>query len=223
MHKKVKKNIAGLVVLLAIVVPGIASADTQIIGTLSDSCATDLSGGYAIVGKFVAQSTATMNQFKLRVSTNGNVKLGIYSDVAGVPTTLLNYTSGNAVVTGWNTFTFPDTALTSGTSYWLGAKSDVQTICYSNSGGTAGYGASTYSDPMPNPMVGITGTSWTIMYQGYNVPAATSSVSDFSGIGIKLATDTASVTYDPAQVIFNGIYLFLLTFFGAIFVIRGTK
>jgi hypothetical protein len=101
---------------------------------------------YFILSRFTANSTANMTQFKINCSGAGNVKVAIYSDNAGQPGNLLNsINTSTPVVAGWNTITFPSTALTSGTNYWLAFNSDSTIVGAKSGVGNRRYMAATFS------------------------------------------------------------------------------
>jgi hypothetical protein len=84
------------------------------------------------------------------------MKVGIYSDSAGIPTTRLDTVGSTAVVSGWNTITFPSVSIVSGTAYWLATNSSVFDLVsgITNGTGVDRYKALTYTDPFPNPAGG---------------------------------------------------------------------
>lgn len=74
-------------------------------------CATRVTASQSIIA-------ANLNLY-IASGAAGYVRMGIYTDNSGSPGTLLAQTSSIAAANGWLTGSIPDTALTSGTNYWL--------------------------------------------------------------------------------------------------------
>lgn len=96
-------------------------------GTTSNAgVSTGGQAGTIVATKYTLSENGTVNKMTIWVPTSGNQKAGIYSDVAGVPTTLLVVNNTGTAVTGgqWNDITLPQTFLFSGT-YWLAVLDDT--------------------------------------------------------------------------------------------------
>lgn len=112
---------------------------------------------YIWADKFTASVTGAMDQFRIKVDGSGNVKVAVYADDDGEPGALLNaVNAGQAVTAGWNTISFPDTSLTSGTAYWLAFITDVRITCRYTSAGKVkrykvqAYAGYSFEDPAPD-------------------------------------------------------------------------
>ena len=106
--------------------------------------------------QFTAEASGTMARFKLKCDGAGNVKVAIYANNNGEPGALLNaVNTAQAVSAGWNTITFPDTAITQGTVYWLAIISDVAIVGYYTAdretrNKAATFSTFTFPDPAPS-------------------------------------------------------------------------
>ncbi|MGD0352441.1 MAG: matrixin family metalloprotease [Dehalococcoidia bacterium] len=108
---------------------------TQIlIGVATDTASTGGNGGGAsgtvILQRFLAASTGSITEFRVKVSAGGNVKVAIYDDNSGQPNSRLAVVDSTPVTTGWNTIPITSTPVTSGTYYWLAVVSDSANIYY---------------------------------------------------------------------------------------------
>jgi hypothetical protein len=129
----------------------------NIIGT-----STDPSGGNDLnCWRFQAGSSFTANNIQINLATGitGKMKVAIYSDNNGSPSSLL--VGSNEITnpsSGWVTFTLTKgQPITSGTYYWLAVWSNVQyTPRAQATGGTARYITNTYG-AWPNPLTGTKG------------------------------------------------------------------
>ncbi|MCD6599709.1 MAG: hypothetical protein J7L19_03970 [Dehalococcoidia bacterium] len=132
-------------------------AEGKMIGEDDHASDGTVDTGYIWADKFTASVTGVMDQFRVKVDGPGNLKLAVYADDAGEPGTLLNaLNTGQAVTAGWNTITFPDTSLTSGTDYWLAFISDAKITCRYTSAGKVkrykvqAYAGYSFEDPAPD-------------------------------------------------------------------------
>lgn len=210
MRKTVKQNFVLSVLILLGCTPVFASASTQLIGSVTDNCSASVSENYVVATQFTASQTGTMNVFRLRVENNASAEVAVYSDVANVPTTLLDSMSGVSVVTGWNDITFDNLSLTSGTKYWLAANTgngDANDTCYST-GGTSGYFARTYGTGFPATFPAYSSANWDVKYQGW----ATTTDSGSTGLVEQLdnfATTTANAI--NIQTLVQAIFFLILS------------
>lgn len=130
-----------------------------------------VSHNFIVFGKFTAEASGTMTQFRFRAKTSGNVNIGIYTahGVTGLPDVLLNSdVTTLGVIAGVNSLSFPSTSITSGTDYWLAYNTDtfdlVGTITV---GGTTRYSALSFGTGFPNPAGGATGATWINLIAGW--------------------------------------------------------
>jgi len=227
MRKNIKKNFVKSAVVICLSVWAFtASASTQLIGSVTDSCPSVVSNGYVVGTRFQASQSGTMNVFRIRTTYSGNIEAALYSDVGGTPTTLLASQTQTAVAGGYVDITFPDYSLTSGTYYWLAENSDATDPCYS-SGGTSGYFSRTFGSGFPSTFPAYSSASWDMKLQGWassspatSTPAEISvdmSTSTITGYSLCYLTSTTSrctyyggVTYYD-WLIFAMWVLFLLT------------
>ncbi|MCJ7653997.1 MAG: hypothetical protein MUO97_01645 [Dehalococcoidia bacterium] len=125
---------------------------------------------HVVLGKFIASPTGYITEIKLMCFDSGNVKVAIYSDCNGEPGTLLNKVdTSTAVVSGWNTITFPATNVTADTAYWLAFNSDATIVGYSGLTGTCRYKAASYSTfTFPSSAgIGLTSFQFLLLQAGY--------------------------------------------------------
>ena len=132
-------------------------AEGKLIGEDDHACDATVDTGYIWADRFIASVTGVMDQFRVKVDGAGNLKVAVYADDAGEPGVLLNaLNTDQAVTAGWNTISFPDTSLTSGTDYWLAFISDAKITCrYSSAGKVKRYKVQAYAgysfqDPAPD-------------------------------------------------------------------------
>lgn len=139
-----------------------ASSDPQqLIGVASDTTSTGSGGGCCnvVMQRFLATSTGSIAQFRVKVSTGGNVKVAIYDDSYGQPNSRLAAVSSTLVSAGWNTIPITSTPITSSTYYWLAVLSDSCNIYYHSNDPSANarWQPATYSSwTFPNPA----GSGW---------------------------------------------------------------
>jgi len=94
--------------------------------------------------KFLTSSPGRIHFLRIYASGSGNVKVAIYSDSSGSPSSRL-YTATAAVVAGWNDIEIGPLDVTQNTYYWLAFNSDSAIISYASSGGTEKHKSATYS------------------------------------------------------------------------------
>ncbi len=129
----------------------------KLIGEDDHTCDATVGQDYIWADKFTASVTGAMDQFRIKVNGSGNVKVAVYADDSGEPGALLNaVNTGQAVTAGWNTISFPDTSLISGTDYWLAFITDAKITCRYTSGGKVkrykvqAYAGYSFEDPAPD-------------------------------------------------------------------------
>jgi hypothetical protein len=109
---------------------------------------------YFVLCKFTASISGLCSEIRIKVSANGNVKVGLYADSGGAPgARLAKKDAGTAVTTGWNTISFEAACcLTSGTPYWLAFNTNLAIGGYSLNTGVTRYKTATYSTfTFPDP------------------------------------------------------------------------
>jgi hypothetical protein len=110
-----------------------------------------------MVDKWTALATYTVNKLRIKVSTDGNIKVAIYADNAGEPGALLSaLNTDQAVVAGWNDVTLSTPVnVTNGTVYWIGFLGSVTAGMFyykALAGRTNRFKAATYSSwSWPDP------------------------------------------------------------------------
>ena len=146
-------------------------ANVQLVGLTDQIGNENFSANYLGMNKFTANLTGTVKEIRLRMRGNGNVKVGIYADSAGSPTTLLASVGSTAVTTGINTITIANVNIVKGVAYWLAMNTDVaNTIGQISSGGTQLYIALTFALSFPNPAgAGYTPNTTTLVMQGWGI------------------------------------------------------
>lgn len=122
--------------------------------------------------KFVAVA-GTIGDIRVRSLGSANVKVAIYDDdgVGGVPGALLAYSTGVAVVAGWNTIQLNvPVPLTAG-NYYLAVKTDTSgRIQRVSSGGKSCHNTSVlYADDFTNPAPAMINGSYDIAIAGWGL------------------------------------------------------
>jgi hypothetical protein len=127
----------------------------KLIGANDATAAGSQAGNLLALDKWVAGSTGSVCQVRVKSGAGSNIKVAIYADNAGEPGTLLNANNaGTAVTAGiWNTISIPSTPVVAGTTYWLGFISEGTCTGYVATGGTMRYKTNvTYASySFPNP------------------------------------------------------------------------
>lgn len=140
-------------------------------------------GGYNLAGqldcaRYVLSQPMTITSLDIYMGagTSGSGVLGIYSDAAGVPGSLLVQSNAQVLSTGWDYFVVPPTVLPTGT-YWLsGSFTGTAVFDYSAStGGTMAFETYTYTGSLPNALGSTTGYGWlmSIYANGCQQPTVT--------------------------------------------------
>jgi len=83
---------------------------------------------YISMAKFTALGTGKMSEFRIKGFGSGYVRLGLYADSSGEPGALLNKVDDAPIISGWNTISFPTTAITKDAAYWLAYMSNTDNI-----------------------------------------------------------------------------------------------
>jgi len=109
------------------------STSQELIGVSDTATSTGGSGSgpNVTLQRFQAAATGNVSQIRVKASSSSNVKVAIYADSSGSPSTLLAANNtGTAVTAGWNPVTITTTAVTAGSYYWLSVVSSTYNICY---------------------------------------------------------------------------------------------
>jgi hypothetical protein len=119
--------------------------------------------GFWIANSFTAASNTTVSKMNIYVGTaSGKARLGIYSDKAGQPGTLIAQTGEITLVNGWNSGMLGSSKiLTSGVTYWIAIEltSSATTLYFNNATGRLRYKSYTYGLlPSSAPLKCISGT-----------------------------------------------------------------
>jgi hypothetical protein len=127
----------------------------KLVGTDNQTNNGGEGGGFFVCHKFTASATGTAKFIRLYGTANGNAKVAIFADNAGEPGALLHANNTGQAVTAnqWNLLTIPDTAITSGTVYWIANCHDNNSTVQQNTDTTPRrYKAVTYSTfTFPDP------------------------------------------------------------------------
>jgi hypothetical protein len=106
--------------------------------------------------RFLASTTGSIIEFKVKANTSGNVKVAIYDDSSGSPGALRNAVNTSTPVSAgaWTSIPITSTSVNSGIYYWLAVVSDSCNIYYHSSDPSATvrwkpstYSSWTYPDP----------------------------------------------------------------------------
>lgn len=112
---KIFKSIAG-----SLSFTGLVSVLRKIIGAGAVSVDSYLETDTFHLSKFTAEFTGIVSKIKVYSEGSCNVKVAVYSDVGGEPSSLLSVVNtSTAVVAGWNTITIPSVSVGQGMNYWL--------------------------------------------------------------------------------------------------------
>lgn len=105
-----------------------------LIGTVTEA-ASNAGAGTLYVSKFTCTASGIVDEIRVYSRVSGNAKVGIYSDNAGTPGTLLtvNNTGVACTATQWNSVAVPDLLITVGTIYWIAVKADTAGVIARNS------------------------------------------------------------------------------------------
>ena len=110
--------------------------------------ATNSSANFVRYLKYIATATGTLIGLEVYSQVAGNIKLAIYSDNGGVPSTRLAYGTIACLTNQWNQLTGLSVSITNGTAYWLCEIADTAgTESFTSSSGSfiRNYKSATYS------------------------------------------------------------------------------
>jgi len=138
---------------------------TKVIGADLNPAVThdSLQSPYLCAMKVVATADASLNALEVYSNASGNVRVALYSDVAGVATAVLSQSDSVAVTGGrWNSIPIPSVNVVLGTTYWICTQGDTNGATVNNLDGSSGnwgyqghsYGA--FSAPLSLDMAGGT-------------------------------------------------------------------
>lgn len=105
---------------------GLAASSTSVFGNTTTGTATDnddngrLEAGLyssGVNGNVI--SLSVYMTCPISASPNNQFRMGLFTNNAGTPGTLLTQSSATTLVNGWNAVSVSPTAVTSGTSYWI--------------------------------------------------------------------------------------------------------
>lgn len=131
----------------------------------------DAGAGTIEAWRYTAAKTGTANLMGFCVDSTNQAQqfvLGLYNSNTGgtLPTSLIFQTTLNSPVTGWNTFTIPNTTITSGKRYWLAMEGLGGNPAFCSVGGTSAFGsrdtwpATFTSFPATFPSAGNSFSGW---------------------------------------------------------------
>lgn len=107
-----------------------------------------------VVDKYTAEGTGLMTEFRVKLgSIASNIKFAVYSDVAGVPTTLLASGSGACAANSITALACTPFTITKGLVYWLGFNQETGT--------TTGVGYTAAGGGVRHWKTGVTYSTWT--------------------------------------------------------------
>jgi hypothetical protein len=124
------------------------STTSKLIGADDITATGNNAGAHLFLDKWTAAASGNVQTIKIKCGASGNVKVALYADYGGSPGALLNaVNTSTAVSSGFsNEISFPSTAVTQGTTYWLASISDASCIGYkSQSGSIQKYKPATFS------------------------------------------------------------------------------
>jgi len=166
---------------------------TKLLGA-DDASGIGENPNYFFLGRFQAEASGTMTEFRVKSGVSGNVKCAIYQDNGGEPGVLIIAMNTGQAVTGgqWNTLNFTPTSITSGTYYWLAVCWDTAGALQDFSGGSSKYKSVTYSTfTFPDPAGGGFSTqSWTLLEAGWESVVVKTSSDTGSGADAYVSLET---------------------------------
>jgi hypothetical protein len=126
----------------------------RLIGSVTDGT-NSTAASYFTLAKFTAVATGIVSEIHIYSLASGNVKLAIYEDVSGEPSTLITASNtGQAVIANqWNTLDIGNTNIIKDNVYWIACNSDTTgATCRSTGIGTQRYRSATYATfTFPDP------------------------------------------------------------------------
>jgi hypothetical protein len=111
----------------------------RLLGTTSTGNANTDANRFVFI-RLQAQNSGTINKIRIYAGANGNVKVALYNDSGGSPSTLLAANNtGTACTSGqWNTVGIPDTIVAENSYYWIAAIADTDSVLRYNSSSGSG-------------------------------------------------------------------------------------
>jgi hypothetical protein len=94
---------------------------TAVFGNYNTLVGGSLATNYISAGQYLASASVTLKSLSVYCTGPCQCILAVYAYNVGSPGAVLAETGVVTCVTGWNTFTIPDTTVTSGTNYYLAA------------------------------------------------------------------------------------------------------
>ena len=94
--------------------------------------------GTLLAVSFTASNNVSLKSLTSKLDLAGTFEMGVYSDNAGLPGTLLGQTLAQTSVVGWNTVTLTPISIISGTKYWLAVLSPGAGIVATSAAGGNG-------------------------------------------------------------------------------------
>ena len=135
---------------------------SKMLGTSQDPATQfTTASDYLVMGKFKAVSNGNATQIRVKCTTTGNVKVGLYTDLAGYPYTRMSDNStGVAVTAGWNDIPIPAATVEFGKPYWIVCNSNTNCVGSDNTTGyTIMYLPYAYTNPGLPASVGAGATT----------------------------------------------------------------
>lgn len=104
-----------------------------------------------VASRYQLSKAGTVQSITVYAATSGNIKVGIYRDNLGAPSSLVVQSAGTAVSAGWNTIDIADQSLSSG-YYWLAMLLDTANVLKYAAGLTKqrAHVTRTYADGLPS-------------------------------------------------------------------------
>ena len=204
---KIINVLFALIIAVGLFIPfnyPVQAVDTQLLG--ADNSAPTMPYGKDTVwfGKFTATSSGQLAYVRILTGGAGNIKVGLYSNNANTPGSLLTVNNvSTAVVYGWSNVTVPGYLITSGDIYWLAALSDTDGVIVGNynSGTIAGQGK-LFAAGLPAIGSATYTNSWQLCIQGWAVlTTPTVTTQAVSSITPTTATGNGNVTSDGGSAI----------------------
>jgi len=126
------------VLLSFIPITTVNSASSLLLGVTGSGNAGNTLANYVCYNRFQASASGTANEVHIfGGSGNSNVKVALYSDNNGQPSTLLGFAVGNVTASTDSTIVINGVSIIQGNYYWIGYIAESAGFCTYN---TSGYG-----------------------------------------------------------------------------------
>ena len=126
-------TITATITITATVSPTVTATATKVcafaFGNYSATTSAGWNPGFLIASQYTAGSDMIISQLTVKVEGATNYCVGLYSDNAGKPGSVIAWTGVQyASAAGWATAPIPDTQVLNGTLYWIAVETETEMI-----------------------------------------------------------------------------------------------